>query len=118
MCKQCARSSALWSGIRAWCLGADLRALWTGGLWMTQAGFGQIDVALDAAQDLVIDNPLVAKLKNGFAFDLESFVGKPFVIGRKELRRGVGIVRFADFQLTDTVFVFDAQPLDGFGISR
>ena len=40
-------------------------------LLLAQARFGQINVALNSAEDIVIDHLLVAQLKDGLAFHLE-----------------------------------------------
>ena len=50
-------------------------------LMLPQPGFRQINVPLDAAQDFVADDALVAELKNRPAFHAERFVRQMFVFG-------------------------------------
>jgi hypothetical protein len=40
-----------------------------------EAGFGEIDIVLDAAEDFVIDRLVVAQGDNGFAFCVQGFAG-------------------------------------------
>ena len=48
-------------------------------LLIPQPGFRQIDVALDAAQDFIVDHVLVAEFKDGPAFLQERFLRQTFV---------------------------------------
>src|SRR6266705_6027808 len=50
---------------------------------LLQPDFGQINVALDAAQNLVVDDLAVAELDDGVAFRLERLMREPFVFGGK-----------------------------------
>ena len=43
-------------------------------LALAQTGFGEIDVALNPAKDVVVDDLLITKLENGFALDLEQLI--------------------------------------------
>jgi hypothetical protein len=40
-----------------------------------EAGFGEVDVVLDATEDFVVDGVLVAKADDGFAFGIQGFAG-------------------------------------------
>src|SRR5438477_13156932 len=73
-------------------------------LMLPQSCFRQINVPLDAAQDFVVDDALVAELKNSPTFHPERFVRKMLVFGREQPARAVGI--FIRFQLAEAVFVF------------
>jgi hypothetical protein len=41
-----------------------------------EAGFGEVDVVLDAAENFVIDGVFVAQADDGFAFGLQGFAGQ------------------------------------------
>jgi hypothetical protein len=49
-----------------------------------QPCFGEIDVVLDSAEDLVVDHMFVAQLKDHLAFDLKRLPGEPFVLFGKD----------------------------------
>jgi hypothetical protein len=75
-----------------------------------KAGFGEIDVVLDVAEDFVADGAFVAETNDGFAFGFQSFTGELFEIARIEtVQIGVGSL-FA--QLADAVGVFGAETFD------
>jgi len=40
-----------------------------------EAGFGEVDVVLDAAEDFVVDGVFVAQADDGFAFGIQGFAG-------------------------------------------
>ena len=84
---------------------------------LSQTGFSQINVPLDAAQDFIADGIFIAELKNGFALHLKRFVREAFVFGGKKAERRAGALTFCAFHLPDVVFVFNAQALQcvGFG---
>src|SRR5262245_61906354 len=52
-------------------------------LMMSQAGFSQVNVALDAAQYLIADHTLVAEFENCLTLLHEGFLRQPFVFGGK-----------------------------------
>ena len=53
-------------------------------LFLLQARLCQIDVALNAPQDVVIDHLLVAQLQDHFALYLQQLIGQLPVLRRKE----------------------------------
>ena len=59
-----------------------------------QAGFSEIDVALDATEDFIADHALVAEVDDGPAFLVERRVGQAFVFDAEALQR-VGFCRIA-----------------------
>jgi hypothetical protein len=48
---------------------------------MPEPGFSQVDVALNTAENFVVDHIFVAKLQDGLAFLLERLVREPLVFG-------------------------------------
>ena len=83
---------------------------------MAQAGFGEIDVALNAAQDLVADHVLVAKVNDRPALGQKGFVLEPLEFRGEEAKRSAGTLRFSAFHLPDVVLVFNAQALERIGL--
>jgi hypothetical protein len=75
-----------------------------------QPRLGQINVALNATQDFIIDQILIAEPNDGPALNLERFVRKPLVFRRKKAERGAGTFWFRPRNLLNVVFIFDAQP--------
>ncbi len=53
--------------------------------------FGEIDVALNAAQNLIVDHPLVAELEQGRPLDLESLASQLLVVRRIQSARPAGM---------------------------
>src|SRR5439155_2188887 len=67
-------------------IGARMRLL-----MLPQSCFRQINVPLDVAQDFVVDDAIVAELKNSPTFHPERFVREMFVFGRKQPTPGARI---------------------------
>ena len=82
------------------------------GIPAVKAGFGEVDVVLDVAEDVVADGAFVAESDDGFAFGFESLAGELLEVVRIEtVQIGVGSL-FA--QLADAVGIFGAEAFDIF----
>ena len=80
-----------------------------------EPGLGEVDVALDAAQDLVIDDILVAQLDDGDAFDSQSLERESLEFGGEESEGSSGTLGLGALELANVVLVFDTQSLEGLG---
>src|SRR5713101_3734094 len=77
-----------------------------------QAGLGQIEIALNAAQCIIIDDALVAQMDDRFAFGIERFLLEPLILRSRDFAAAfIRIVR-AKFQLLDALVVFGTQSVD------
>src|ERR1700730_5130169 len=77
-----------------------------------QARLGQIEIALDAAQRVIIDDVLVAQMDDRFAFGVERFLLELLVLRSRDFAAAfIRIVR-AKFQLFDALVVFGTQSVD------
>ncbi len=77
-------------------------------LMCPQAGFRQVDVPLDPAQDFVADHVGVPQLDDGEPFDAEGLARQPLVFGGEKPQRRAGVFGLGPFQLADVIFVFDS----------
>ena len=85
---------------------------------LPHAGFGEVDVALDAAQNMVADGILVAQLNDGAAFLVEGDQREALVFGGKKAERRARQIGLGGFQLQDVIFILDAQTVHGIGFDR
>jgi len=76
-----------------------------------QPRFGMIEVELDAAQNFVIDDILIAQLDDRPAFHVESVLLQTLVGGRGQPIRAISGDARANFQLANPVVVFSTEPL-------
>jgi len=76
-----------------------------------QPCFGMINVALNAAQNFVIDDIFIAQLNNRPAFDIECVLLQALVGGRDQPLRTITASPGVYFQLPDPVVVFSAESL-------
>ena len=87
---------------------------------LLQPRFGEVDVPLHAAQDVVVDNAVVAEVQNDLPFNLEGLVGQRFVLFGEEAGGFAGATVRVRFQLADAIVVFNPEAVEGFllGASR
>src|SRR5205085_2197365 len=81
-----------------------------------EAGFGQVDIMLDVAQDVVVDCLVVAQGDHCVAFCFQCFTGQFLKVAREQSPEAF-FMRAVLTQLPDTVCIFGAQTFDGFGPS-
>src|SRR5436190_1510582 len=77
----------------------------------SQAGFGEIDIVLDAAEDFVVDDALIAQLQDRATLNSQRITRKLLIFCGEQAARFF-VARFADFQLPDAVVVLDSQALE------
>src|SRR5580693_3169445 len=82
---------------------------------LRKAGFGEVNVALDAAEDFVADDGVVAELNDSASFDLKSLLGKALIFVGKKTERGAEGGSIGGGQLENMVFVLDAKTGGGGG---
>ena len=79
-----------------------------------EAGFGEVDVVLDAAEDFVVDGVFVAQGDDGFAFRFEGFTGELFEVAREQAADAF-FVGGLPAQLPDAIRVIGAKTFDALG---
>src|ERR1700730_2851211 len=77
-----------------------------------QPRLGQIEIALNPAQCIIIDDALVAQMDDRFAFGVERFLLEPLILRSRDFAATfIRIIR-AKFQLLDALVVFGMQSVD------
>ena len=78
-----------------------------------EAGFGEIDVALDAAEDFIADDVFIAQVDDGLALVQECGEREALVLGGEAAQRGAGSGGGGAFHLADVILVFEAEAPQG-----